>query len=359
MNHLLDNIQKYLLWWIFSAVVLGLLNVKLFGGIGFSFVICLLAAGIMIYPSLVPLDFEKLRYVHENAVIIGVSLLLNFIVAPFLAALLGYVFLHAYPALWVGIMLLSLLPGGGMATTWALKSKADMPTVIGIIFTNLIAAVLIVPTALSYILNAFTRSQFANVPDSAADAVCAVGQATGGVLSCASGGSISPMKIIVPIVFIVVVPLIMAYVTQSVIMKKRGGAYFEKVKPFFSKFSNLGMVVVLLILMSLKSNEIVFSRPEMILVSVVPLALFYLIQFAVVIAIYGRFYKNEKGRSLVWGSYLRYITLALGLVTSLIYADPSLSVVIVIVILSYFIQIPTSFLIARYLNGPEVFANQT
>jgi arsenite transporter len=359
MNHLLDNIQKYLLWWIFGAVALGLLNVKLFGGIGFSSVICLLAACIMIYPSLVPLDFEKLRYVHENAVIIGVSLLLNFIVAPFLAALLGYVFLHAYPALWVGIMLLSLLPGGGMATTWALKSKADMPTVIGIIFTNLIAAVLIVPTALSYILNAFTRSQFANVPDSAAGAVCAVGQATGGVLSCATGGSISPMKIIVPIVFIVVVPLIMAYVTQSVIMKKSGGAYLEKVKPFFSKFSNLGMVVVLLILMSLKSNEIVFSRPEMIVFSVAPLALFYLIQFAVVIMIYDRFYKSEKGRSLVWGSYLRYITLALGLVTSLIYADPSLSVVIVIVILSYFIQIPTSFLIARYFNGPKVDVNES
>jgi ACR3 family arsenite efflux pump ArsB len=353
MNRLLDNIQKYLLWWIFGAVALGLLNVKLFGGMGFSSAICLLAAGIMIYPSLVPLDFEKLRYVHKNSGIIGVSLLLNFIVTPLVALLLGHFFLREYPALWVGLMLISLLPGGGMATTWALKSRADMPTVIGIIFTNLIAAVFIVPPALSYILNAFSQSRSAVVSDLAAGGSCAVGQVSGGVLSCASAGSISPMKIIVPIVFIVVVPLIMAYATQRTIMKKKGGTYFEKVKPFFSKFSNFGMVVVLLVLMSLRSNEVVFAHPEMILVSAVPLALFYLIQFAVIIATYKRFYANKKGRSLVWGSYLRYITLALGLVTSLIYADPSLGVIVVIVILSYFIQIPTSFLIARYLDSAK------
>ena len=53
MNHFLNNIQKNLLWWIFGAVAVGLLNVKLFGGIGFSSLICLLAAFIMIYPSLV------------------------------------------------------------------------------------------------------------------------------------------------------------------------------------------------------------------------------------------------------------------------------------------------------------------
>ena len=350
MNYLLDSIQKKLLWWIFAVVALGLLSVKFFGGIGFSPLICLLAAFIMIYPSLVPLDFEKLKDVHKNLNIILVSLFLNFIVAPLLALFLGYVFLQNYPALWVGIILVSLLPGGGMATTWALKSKADMPTVVGIIFSNLIAAIFVVPAALSLILNKFSQSQLLAQAALEKTASCAVGEATGGVLSCVSAGPISPLKIAVPIVFIVVVPLVLAYVTQRLILKKKGGEYFEKAKPFFSKFSNLGMVVILLILMSLKSNEVIFAKPEMILASALPLAQFYLIQFLIVIAMYNEFYANEKGKSMVWGSYLRYITLALGLATSLIYANQALSPVIVIIILAYFIQLPSSFLIAKYFE---------
>lgn len=350
MNHSLNNIQKNLLWWIFGAVAVGLLNVKLFGGIGFSSLICLLAAFIMIYPSLVPLDFEKLKYLHKNSKIILLSLLLNFIIAPVLALFLGYVFLQNYPALWVGIMLVSLLPGGGMATTWALKSKADMPTVIGIIFSNLIVAIFVVPAALSFILNKFSQAQLAIASASTEGGSCAISQTTGGILSCASAGSISPLKIAVPIIFIVVVPLVLAYATQRLIVQKKGKESFEKAKPFFSKFSNFGMIIMLLILMSLKSNEVIFAKPEMILVSVLPLVLFYLFQFMLVIGVYNEFYKNEQGKSLVWGTYLRYITLALGLATSLIYANQALSPVIVIIILSYFIQLPTSFLIAKYFE---------
>lgn len=350
MNFLLDTIQKNLLWWIFGAVAVGLLNVQLFGGIGFSSSICLLAAFIMIYPSLVPLDFGKLKYLHRNVKIIVVSLALNFIVAPATALLLGYVFLQEYPALWVGIVLIALLPGGGMATTWALKSKADMPTVIGIIFSNLIAAISIVPAALSFVLNAFSKTESAGVSTLSEIGSCSVTQATAGVLSCASSGSISPLKIAVPIVFIVVIPLILAYATQRIVMRRRGKDFFEKVKPFFSKFSNFGMVIMLLLLMSLKGNAVIFAKPEMIIVAIVPLVLFYGIQFAIVIGVYTVLYKNEKGKSLVWGSYLRYITLALGLATSLIYTYPTLSPVIVIIILSYFIQLPTSFLIAKYFE---------
>lgn len=350
MNYLLNNIQKNLLWWIFGSVAVGLLNVKLFGGIGFSSLICLLAAFIMIYPSLVPLDFGKLRYVHKNLNIILVSLFLNFFMAPAAALILGYVFLQNYPALWVGIMLISLLPGGGMATTWALKSKADMPTVIGIIFSNLIAAIFVVPGALSLILTKFSQTQLVAELASTESGSCSVSSATKGVLSCASAGSISPLKIAVPIIFIVVVPLVLAYVTQWILISKKGGDYFEKSKSFFSKFSNFGMVVMLLILMSLKSNEVIFVKPEMILLSVFPLVLFYLVQSFVAIGAYKKFFNNEKGKALVWGSYLRYITLALGLATSLIYTNQALSPVIVIIILAYFIQLPSSFLIVKYFE---------
>ena len=352
MERILNNIQNNLLWWIAGAVAVGLSSVKIFGGFGFTSAICLFAALIMIYPSLVPLDFGKLKYAHKNVRLIGLSLVLNFIVAPSVAFFLGYVFLQSNPALWIGLMLISLLPGGGMATTWALKSKADMPTVVGIIFSNLVAAVFIVPVALSFMLRKFSEIQITAVSALSENGTCAVNLATKGVLSCSGApGTISPLKIIIPIVFIVVVPLVLAYFTQTIVIKKKGSEYFAKIKPIFARVSNFGLVAVLLVLMGLKSNEIIFTHPELIFISALPLVLFYLVQLGIVMFIYKNFYKDEKGRSLVWGSYLRYITLALGLATSLIYQNAELSVIVVIVILAYFVQIPISFWIAKYFKN--------
>ena len=57
----LDNIQRYLFFWVIGAITLGLLQVLYFGGYPFSPLICLLAALVMIYPSLVPLSFGNLK----------------------------------------------------------------------------------------------------------------------------------------------------------------------------------------------------------------------------------------------------------------------------------------------------------
>ncbi len=340
---LLDSIGQKLIWWIFFAVIFGLVSVKMFGGFAFSSIICLFAALVMIYPSLVPLQFDKLKYAHKNVGIISFSLFLNFIIAPLIAFIVGYIFLGDNIPMWIGLMLISFLPGGGMATTWALKSKADMPTVVGIIFANLMAAVFIVPAALSFMLQKLPK-----IEKIVENGSCAVDNATKGTLSCLSGsGDISPMKIIVPIIFIVVFPLVLAYFTQRILIKNKGVIYFERIKPMFIKISNLGLVAVLAILMGLKSNEVIFIHPEMIFSSLLPLIIFYFVQLALGLFIY-KFYPNEKGRALVWGTYLRYITLALGLATSLIYQDGSLSVIIIIIILAYFIQIPSSFWLARY-----------
>ncbi|HBP00660.1 MAG: Arsenical-resistance protein [Candidatus Moranbacteria bacterium GW2011_GWE1_49_15] len=344
---LLDNIQKYLLWWIFGAVALGLSAVKFFGGYGFSPLICLFAALVMIYPSLVPLSFDKVGASLKNYRIIAFSLFVNFIVSPAAAFVLGYVFLRENPELWIGLMLLSLLPGGGMATTWALKSKADMPSAIGIIITNLFVAILAVPPLISLALARIMPVQGAAY---SADGTCPISVATNDALSCARGSGVDSVKIALAIFLIVVVPLVLAYGTQKVIKKQKGAEYFESIKGSFGKISNLGLVLVLVALMALGSNEVIFSNPAMIARSSIPLVLFYGIVFSVSMVGYRIWKKSDKGKSLVWGSYLRYVTLALGMAISLVFQNPALSASIVIIVMSYFIQIPTSAWLARYFE---------
>jgi ACR3 family arsenite efflux pump ArsB len=347
MQKILNNIQQYLFFWILSAIIIGLATSHFFGGYGFSATICFLAALFMIYPSLVPLDFNKLTHAFKNKKIIVWSILFNFVLSPVLAIILGQIFLSDFPSLRLGLFLLALLPGGGMVTTWAYKSKTNMLTTLGIVFTNLIVAIFAVPFGVAWAIEKWSTKVI--IPTGSE--VCMLDQAFGGLLSCgASIASISPAKIIGPIVLIVIIPMILAYLTQRVIKARKDEEYFEKAKSTFAKISNVGLVIVLFILMSLKENAILFERMDWIIKAIVPLVIFYGVNLMVVWLAYKKYFFNEDGKALVWGAYLRYITLALGLAISFVYQNPELVSMIIIIILAYFIQIPSSFWLARKLQ---------
>ncbi|MFA5994776.1 MAG: hypothetical protein WC823_07520 [Parcubacteria group bacterium] len=349
MLKFLDHIQKYLFWWIAGVIASGLAVVYLWGGYPFSSTICVVAALVMIYPSLVPLAFDKLpASLKQHYRIILLSVFMNFVILPALAYLIGAMFLEQEPVLRLGLILLALLPGGGMVTTWAMKSEADMPTTIGIVLTNLLVAIVAVPFGVSFFINFFSLEQ---VKKASAAAVCTLGQATGGWLSCGLGtGTVSPLKIAVPILIVVIIPLVMAYLTQEIIKSNKDEAYFEKVKIIFGKLSNLGLLIVLFILMTLKNNRVIFDNPRILVDIFVPLILLYLTAFGLIFLLYRTFRNKAVGRAFVWGSYLRYITLALGMAISLVFQDERLAMLTTVIVLAYFIQIPSSFLLVKILK---------
>ena len=52
----------------------------------------------------------------------------------------------------LGLILLVLLSGGGMVTTWAMKSYAGMLTTIGIVIINLLIVIVAVPFGISFFM---------------------------------------------------------------------------------------------------------------------------------------------------------------------------------------------------------------
>ncbi len=344
----LNNIQKYFLFYISSAIFGGLVVVYFFGGFEFTPMICLFAAVVMIYPSFVPLAFDKLLLSTKNYQLIIASVVINFIVFPFLAYYIGDIFLEQETVLRLGLLLLALFPGGGMVTTWAMKSNADMPTTVAIVIVNLIIAVVAVPFGVSFFMSHFAL----NTAQVATESMCIVQKVTNNVASCDFGGQgISPIKIALPILIIVVIPLIFAYITQKIIIKKRSRDYFNENKKKFGEFSNLGLLMVLFVLMSLQSNKIIFDNPTIIIDVFVPLVLFYVIGISIIIFFYKMIDDVRVGKAFVWGSYLRYITLALGIAISLVFQDEQLSIITIVIVLSYFIQIPSSFILMKFLES--------
>lgn len=346
MNNILAFVQKNLMWLIVASISSGLAIVYFTGGIAFTPLLCLAAALLMIYPSLVPLDFSKVSEVHKHKRIIIISLIINFVVSPLLAVAIGWLFLAQSPSLWLGLILLSILPGGGMVTTWAYKSKADMPLTVGIVFANLIAAIVLAPFYLSVAMSKLTVLMEQQITGG-----CAASKVTGGILDCSfmGGGAISPLKIAAPIVLIIVIPLLLAYFTQSFYLKRFGQEKFAQLKGKFAAFSNLGMLIVLVMLMSIKENSIIFSRPDLIPKAMLALVIYYAISLGLAWQL-GKSTGGDKGRALVWGTYLRYITLALGLAISLVYQDATYSLSVIVVVMAYLIQIPSSFWLAKKFN---------
>lgn len=349
-GRLLDHVRSRLFFWILGSMAAGLLFGHVTGGFAFSPLLCVVAALVMIYPSLVPLPFDRLRSGFSAYREIGHSLLVNFVVSPALAWGLGAFFLSDHPELRIGLLLLSLLPGGGMATTWALRSRADMPASVGIILANLAVSILAVSLVLPVAMDRLVASTPVPTPPDAA--VCVFEETTGGALSCGigDGGAGGIMTLSLPMLVIVLVPLLLAYVTRRLLIRRKGAEYFESVKERFGQGSNLGLVVVLFSLMALESNRVLFERPGLLVRAVVPVALFYIVLLAASLLIAGRGRRTPRGKALVWGSFLRYITLALGLAVSLVFRDPAYALSVLPVALAYFIQIPLSFRLERYLD---------
>lgn len=340
-------VQKHLFWLILSAMLLGLLFLKLTGGYNFTPALCALAALIMIYPSLVPLDFDKIKEIGHFKKLIFLSIMINFLVAPLLAVLIGWLFLSHEPILWLGLILLSILPGGGMVTTWAYKSKANMPLTVGIVFANLLAAVVLVPFYLTIAINKLTT-----LPGQLSNQSCVLEPVTKGAVNCLFDGSggVNPLKIALPILIIIIIPLLLAYFTQKYFKKRSDSNTLIQIKQKFAAFSNLGLIFMLFALMGIRQNKIIFERPDLLVKALVPLIIFYAVSLIISLKLY-RYKQGPDGRALAWGTYLRYITLALGLAISLIYQNPDYSLAVIVVILAYLIQIPSSFWLAKKFNN--------
>ncbi|OKH50265.1 hypothetical protein NIES2101_19755 [Calothrix sp. HK-06] len=123
----LSVLNRYLTLWIVLAMVIG---------VSLSFVLPTeelvyryqveatnipIAIGliVMMYSSLVKVEYEELGSVFCNKKIFATSLLLNLLVAPVLMFVLAILFLRDYPEYMVGLILIGLARSITMVTQWS------------------------------------------------------------------------------------------------------------------------------------------------------------------------------------------------------------------------------------------------
>ena len=254
--------------WILLAMALGVALGALVPGLpgwldslSLSGVSIPLAVGLiwMMYPPLARVRYGELPRLAGNKRLMAVSLVQNWVIGPVLMFSLAWVFLPDLPAYRVGLIIVGLARCIAMVLVWnalARGSSEYAALLVGLnsVFQMLLYSVMawFFVTALSGWIGGLTASRV--VP-------------------------ISILDVAGTVLFYLGVPLVAGFVTHTLLVRKRGEAWYEGV--FMKRLAPtaiLGLLFTVGVMFSLRGQSIV-SLPWDVVRIAVPLVLYFLIMF--------------------------------------------------------------------------------
>mgnify|MGYP003564915858 FL=1 len=140
-----------------------------------------------------------------------------------------------------------------------------------------------------------------------------------------------------PIVFL---PMILGYLSQKVLIKIFGEKKFSStIKSKFPTLSTLGVLGVVFVAMAMKAKTIT-GNPYIILKSLLPIALLYLINYVISTLVGKVFLSREDAIALVYGTVMRNLSIALAIAMTVFGKEGS--EIALIIALSYVIQVKSA-----------------
>jgi ACR3 family arsenite transporter len=204
----------------------------------------------MMYPAMTNVRVGEVGAALRSPRQLAVVLVFNYLVAPFVMLALANVFVSD-PELHTGLVLYGLAPCIAMVIIFTFLAKGNTPMALVFVALNSVAQMLLIPV--------YARLLIGNV----AFDVWVVAES---------------------VVLYLGLPLVLGVATRILVVRRRGEAGMDALKPVLNGVSILGLLFTLIVMFALK-GDLILERPAIVLEMAIPMTLFFTIMFFTVFLI--------------------------------------------------------------------------
>lgn len=259
-------LDRYLTLWIFLAMGLGVLIGNLFPGIsdlmdnmsiGTTNIPLAIGLIVMMYPPLAKVNYNLLPLAFKDKKVLSLSLVLNWIVGPVLMFVLAVIFLRNEPDYMVGLILIGLARCIAMVIVWNDLAKGNREYAALLIALNSIFQVLFYSLFVWLFINI--------LPSYFGFAEYAI--------------SIEMSEVVKSVFVYLGIPFLAGFLSHRFLPKiKSENWYNRKFIPLVSPFTLYALLFTILLMFSLKGEQIV-QLPMQVAKVAVPMVIYFVLMF--------------------------------------------------------------------------------
>jgi arsenite transporter len=265
-NKRLNFVDRYLTLWIFLAMGVGVALGNLFPtidnwinqfSVGTTNIPLAIGLIIMMIPPLVKVDFKQIPVVFQNRKLLALSLIITWIVGPFLMFLLATTFLIDKPEYLTGLIIIGLAPCIAMVIVWNELAGGNRELAAGLVGINSLLQVFFFSSyAWFYLEIMLPLFGYASLQI-----------------------DLSFWEVAKTVGIYLGLPFTIAVLLRTLIIQTKGSRYLNtKLIPKISPFTLYALLFTIVVMFSLK-GQLIASLPFDVLQVAVPLVIFFLVMF--------------------------------------------------------------------------------